>query len=99
MLLLDYRPFLFFGALAGMCTLLSLLAALVAHGNLHAWTPQTFVAATSLGLGMIFAFAGVILDSLGRSRKEVKRILYLAVPSPATERETLGSPRMSLADM
>jgi glycosyltransferase involved in cell wall biosynthesis len=99
MLLLDYRPFMFFGALAAICTLLSLFAALLAHGDLHAWTPQTFVAATSLALGMIFAFAGVILDSLGRSRKEVKRILYLAVPSAATEREIVGSPLMPLAEI
>jgi hypothetical protein len=60
MLLLDYRPFMFFGTLAP---------------------------------------TGVILDSLGRSRKEVKRIPYLAVPSSATERETLGSLWMPLADI
>jgi hypothetical protein len=99
MLLLDYRPLMFFGGLAAACALLSLSAALVAHGHLHAWTPQTFIAATSLGLGMTFAFAGVILDSLGRSRKEMKRILYLAVHSSVAERETLGSAWMPLADV
>ena len=91
MLLLDYRPLMFFGGLAAGCMLLSLSAAAVAQGNLHAWTPPTFVAATSLALGMVFALAGVVLDSLGRSRKEMKRILYLAVPSSPAEPEILGS--------
>jgi Glycosyl transferase family 2 len=98
MLLLDYRPLMFFGGLAAACTLLSLSAAGVAHGNLHAWTPPTFVAATSLALGMVFSLAGVVLDSLGRSRKEMKRILYLAVPSAAAEREPLESAWIPFAD-
>jgi hypothetical protein len=99
MLLLDYRPLAFFGGLAGACTLLSLSAALVAHGNLHAWTPPTFVAAMSFALGMVLALAGVMLGSLGRSRKEMKRILYLAVPSSASEREIPRPAWVALADV
>jgi hypothetical protein len=40
--------------------------------------------ATCAGLAMIFVLAGLVLDSLGRSRREMKRMLYLAVNPTAT---------------
>ena len=32
------------------------------------------------GLGIVLATAGVILDTVSRSRREIKRIMYLAQP-------------------
>jgi hypothetical protein len=75
----DYRPLRFFGSLAALAGAFSLLAAMVAHGRFHAWTPATFGAATLGAVAIMSLLAGVILDSLGRSRREMKRILYLSV--------------------
>jgi hypothetical protein len=42
----------------------------------------TFVFASMLALcGLLFGVAGVILDSVARGRAEMKRMLYLALPS------------------
>ena len=75
----DYRPLRFFGSLAALAGAFSFLAAMVAHGRFHAWTPATFGAATLGAVAVLSLLAGVILDSLGRSRREMKRILYLSV--------------------
>ena len=77
----DYRPLRFFGWIATMATMVSILAAIGAHGHLHSWTPNTFAAAAAGVLAVLSLFAGVILDSLRRGRREIKRMLYLAVPT------------------
>jgi len=84
----DYRPMRFFGALAALAATLAVVAAVSAHGHLHAWTPETFAAAGLSTLAVISVLAGVILDSLGRTRREMKRMLYLAVDPEATSTES-----------
>jgi hypothetical protein len=81
----DYRPMRFFGSVALLAGLVTLIAAVTAHGRLHAWTPATFAAVAFGVIAALSLLAGVILDSLGRSRREMKRILYLSVnPSDRT---------------
>lgn len=75
----EYRPLRFFGALAGMC----LLGALVAgpgRNVLPSWATKPGMGVALVCLGALFVVAGVVVDSVSRSRREVKRILFLAVP-------------------
>jgi len=75
----DYRPLRFFGFAASSAALLAVALGLLAHGHLHAWTPATFLVAALSAIALISILAGVILDSLGRNNREIKRMLYLAV--------------------
>lgn len=94
----DYRPLRFFGAHVVACWSAAAFAVFIADGQLHAWTPLAFVAATLTVLGMIFLLAGIILDSLRRNRREVKRMLYLAVRMhPAEPADRLSSSTRPLA--
>ena len=75
----DYRPLRFFGITAGAATTLALLSALLGFGNLHAWTPATFFVAGLSTIALMSTLAGVVLDSLRRNSREMRRMLYLAV--------------------
>jgi hypothetical protein len=78
LLLKEYRPLRFFGALAGV----SALGALVAgpgRALLPGWAQRPGIGIALVCLAAIFLVAGVIVDSVSRSRREVKRILFLAV--------------------
>jgi hypothetical protein len=75
----EYRPLRFFGALA----MLSALGALVAgpgRALLPAWAARPGIGVALVCLAALFLVAGVVVDSVSRSRREVKRILFLAVP-------------------
>ncbi len=48
-------------------------------GDLHAWTPATFCLAGLSAIAALSILAGVVLDSLRRSNREMKRMLYVAV--------------------
>jgi hypothetical protein len=84
----DYRPLLFFGVLAGVSAsasaALRVLAGKAVHG-LNAMSSTSILLAT---LAIVFLLAGLILDSLGRSRRELKRMLYLSVPPVAYRRDS-----------
>lgn len=86
----DYRPSRFFGVQTIACWGIVGITALLARGKFHAWTPAAFVAAAFTVLGMIFLLAGIILESLGRNRRELKRMLYLAVSVEAPNRSGDG---------
>jgi glycosyltransferase involved in cell wall biosynthesis len=75
----DYRPLRFFGFTAGIAAALALTSGLLGFGNLHAWTPATFFVAGLSAIALMSLLAGVVLDSLRRSSREIKRMLYLAV--------------------
>jgi hypothetical protein len=77
----DYRPLRFFGAIGFASGLAAIAVGLMAHGRLHAWTPATFLLAGFCALAVGCAFVAVILDSLRRSQREIKRSLYLATPA------------------
>ena len=78
MLCKDYKPLRFFGSLSLLCGLLGLASRLLPGASAQVWSVPTGIALA--GLMFLFLLAGIILDSLGRSRREVKRMLYLAVP-------------------
>lgn len=86
MLLKETRPFAFFGALGVACAASALV---LAFPLLLTWletglVPRlpTAILATGLVLvAFVMASAGLILDSLARSRIESKRMIYLALPA------------------
>ncbi len=75
----DYRPLRFFGFTAGAAAALALICVLLGFGDLHAWTPATFCLAGLSAIAALSILAGVVLDSLRRSNREMKRMLYVAV--------------------
>ena len=75
----DYRPLRFFGALTALC-LLGALAAGPARELLPAWAAIPGLGLALICLAALFLVAGVVIDSISRSRREVKRILFLAIP-------------------
>jgi len=86
MLVKETRPSLFFGALSAFFAGGSLVLALpILETYLETGlVPRLPTAVLSTGLMILAALsatAGLILDSLARSRVESKRILYLSVPS------------------
>ncbi len=81
------KPAAFFGAIAGLLALLSLILIYpVVVEFLHSHTvPRlpTAVLATGIMLAALLSFtSGVILDSVTRGRWEVKRLQYLALKGP-----------------
>lgn len=77
MLVKETRPFVFFSALAVIFWAIGLIV--VAAGG---WAGSGMVVATALFVvGFLAAACGLVLDSIGRSRVEQKRMLFLAVPA------------------
>jgi glycosyltransferase involved in cell wall biosynthesis len=93
-LLKETRPLLFFGSIGGLLALGSLVLAAPLLGTYleTGAVPRFPTAILATGM-MILAFllgsAGLILDSLARSRVEHKRLVFLSYPAaefPATDR-------------
>jgi len=86
MLLKETRPFVFFGALGLACAASALG---LAFPLLLTWLetglvprfPTAILATGLMLLAFLMASAGLILDSLARSRIESKRLLYLTLPA------------------
>jgi hypothetical protein len=83
-LLKDERPMLFFGAIgafAGLCSLLLGIPVVVEFIR-TGLVPRLPTAVLAMGLtliGVLCVFAGAILDSVARGRREMKRLMYLAL--------------------
>lgn len=75
----DYRPLRFFGALALMFAAL-FATTFVARGG-HPHGSALFLRLGLAEAAVLMLFAGVVLDSLGKGRRELKRMLYLALPA------------------
>jgi hypothetical protein len=86
----DYKPMRFFGALALIAGVAALALSRFTGAHLAASSNTAIVTAICAGLALIFALAGIVLDSLGRSRREMKRMLYMAVSPTATGDPTTG---------
>ncbi len=80
----DYKPLRFFGSLGLLAALLALFFCRLAGPNIATSDTMALVTAVCASLAMIFVLAGLVLDSLGRSRREMKRMLYLAVSPTAS---------------
>ena len=85
------RPVFYFGTLGGLLLGLAIVLA-VPLGITYAQTglvPRLPTALLSTGLGILAAlcfFCGLILDTVVRGRREVRRLAYLGLPAPGRER-------------
>lgn len=81
------RPLLFFGAIGGLLALLALalgipLAITYYHTHLVPRLPTAIMATGLIILAALCLFAGLILDTVVRGRREVRRLAYLGHPAP-----------------
>ncbi len=88
MLVKDERPLPFFSLAGVALLLLGLLFGIPVviefwHSGLVPRLPTAIVAAALVALSFLSFACGLILDSVGRGRREVKRLAYLAVPGPS----------------
>ncbi|MEG3437245.1 glycosyltransferase family 2 protein [Pannus brasiliensis CCIBt3594] len=82
----EIRPFLFFSLVALLLAIVSLLLAIPVfveyiETGLVPRFPTAILAASIMLLAFLSFTSGMILDSVSRGRKEVKRMAYLANPS------------------
>jgi glycosyltransferase involved in cell wall biosynthesis len=75
----DYRPFAFFGAWALAWAALGTVLLLVRPDDVSSWTPIAFEVCLCFALALSSLIAGMVLGSLGRSRRELKRMIYLSI--------------------
>lgn len=83
------RPLLFFGAIGGLLALLALvlgipLAITYYHTHLVPRLPTAIMATGLIILAALNVFAGLILDTVVRGRREVRRLAYLGHPAPGS---------------
>lgn len=82
------RPLLFFGVIGALFALAGLVLGVplaITYMNTHL-VPRFPTAILITGLGIVAAlcvFAGLILDTVVRGRREVRRLAYLAHPAPS----------------
>lgn len=81
------RPLLFFGAIGGLLALLALalgipLGITYYHTHLVPRLPTAIMATGLIILAALCFFAGLILDTVVRGRREVRRLAYLGHPAP-----------------
>jgi glycosyltransferase involved in cell wall biosynthesis len=86
-LLKDEKPFLFFGALGAGAAALALIAGLPVvieflQTGLVPRFPTAILATGLMLIAVLCIFAGAILDSVARGRREAKRLFYLGFPAP-----------------
>jgi hypothetical protein len=87
-LIKDERPLQFFSAVAGVLLVIGIAlgAQVVAEFWRTGLVPRLPTAVLATGIVLIATgalFCGLVLDSITRGRKEVKRLAYLAQPAPA----------------
>ena len=84
----EEKPLLFFSLVFGLLAALALgLAAPIfvtfVETGLVPRVPTAVLAASIMLLGFLSLASGFILDNVTRGRREMKRMLYLAIPAPA----------------
>ena len=84
------RPVLFFGSIAALLLLVALVLAvpLVMTYLDTGLVPRVPTAILITGLGIVAVlsfFAGLILDTVTRGRREIRRLAYLTYPAPGTQ--------------
>lgn len=83
----DIRPMRFFGVLFALCALTSIVLAIpvvadYVETGLVPKFPTAILAAAMATLSFIFLTCGIIVDSVSRSRREVRKIAYLGMRPP-----------------
>jgi len=81
------RPLLFFGWIGALFALLAVILAIplgitYMHTHLVPRLPTAILATGLMILAFLNGFAGLILDTVVRGRREVRRLAYLAHPAP-----------------
>jgi hypothetical protein len=84
----DYRPLGFFGCVASIAEVSALVAAWLGRGYLHAWTPSTFAFVGLTAFASLNVLVGILLDSLCRTQRELKRMLFLSLQAPKSTSAT-----------
>ena len=90
------RPVLFFGMIAFFLSLLAIILAVplaITYMQTHL-VPRFPTAMLATGLGILAAlnvFTGLILDTVVRGRREMRRLAYLTQRSPGRVETTLGT--------
>jgi glycosyltransferase involved in cell wall biosynthesis len=84
-LIKDERPFQFFGAIAGLCALISIVLAIPVlneyfQTGLVRRFPTAGLSAAIMVVATLAFFAGLILDTVSQGRREMKRLFYLQQP-------------------
>ena len=103
-LMRDERPLLFFGALAGVITLASLILAApiiaeyVATGLVPRF-PTAFLCGTLGVLAAISLVSGIILETVSLGRREMKRLAYNGIESLAAKLDRLEETRLTLTSL
>ena len=99
MLVKDYKPATFFGMIGLVLATLAVLLREVFFGTLVAATSHNGAVVTvgALGVAAVLSFlSGMILDSVSRSRREIKRMVYLNAGRTAAPQ---NSPRARSKDI
>ena len=83
------RPLLFFGSVAALLALAAVILAVplvitYAHTGLVPRFPTAILVTGLMILAALNGFCGLILDTVVRGRREVRRLAYLAHPAPGT---------------
>ncbi|RJF91439.1 glycosyltransferase family 2 protein [Sphingomonas cavernae] len=86
----NERPALFFGIIAALLASLSIvlaipLAVAYVQTGLVERLPTAVLVTGLMLLAFLSLFSGLILDTVVRGRREVRRLAYLALPAPAAE--------------
>ena len=81
------RPVLFFGAIAGFLALAAIILAVplaitYVETGLVPRLPTAVLATGLMLLASLNLFAGMILDTVVRGRRELRRLAYLGFPAP-----------------
>jgi glycosyltransferase involved in cell wall biosynthesis len=81
------RPIIFFGGIAGILTALAIVLAIpivitYAQTGLVPRFPTAILVTGLVIVGVLSMFAGLILDTVTRGRRELKRLVYLQHPAP-----------------
>lgn len=87
LLVREERPLLFFGVAAAMLFVMAaglsvpVVKDYLATGLVPRY-PSLMVAVALIAMGMVSVACGLILDTVSRSRLELRRLAYLAIPGP-----------------
>lgn len=81
------RPVVYFGAIGALLALAAIvlaipLAVTYAHSGLVPRMPTAILSTGLMILAFLNGFCGLILDTVVRGRREVRRLAYLALPAP-----------------
>ena len=84
------RPLLYFGGFGGLLLLAALILAVplvmtYLDTHLVPRVPTAILVTGMVIVAVLCFFAGLILDTVTRGRREIRRLAYLAVPGPAAK--------------